>query len=164
MGQIFSSDDQPLLNNFYLIDTSIAGHQWEQSTAFRNGLIYTVWNDGHRVMGMTFDVKNLFLGVDDRRASTIPTFELSQNFPNPFNPSTKIRFTLSHREHVSLSVFDILGRKTAVLVDQVLENGSHEFEWDGTNNSGNAVASGIYIFRLENASGTILQKKAILLR
>lgn len=73
---------------------------------------------------------------------------LSQNFPNPFNPSTIIRFGLPVAEKVTLKVYDVLGREIKTLVNDEMKPGYHSVEWDGTNNYGARVSSGIYIYRL----------------
>ncbi len=75
-------------------------------------------------------------------------FFLSQNFPNPFNPSTTIRFGLPVQEKVTLKVYDILGREIKTLINEELRPGYHSVEWDGTNDYGVKVSSGIYIYRI----------------
>jgi len=68
---------------------------------------------------------------------------LEQNYPNPFNPSTTIRFSIPRREHVTLKVFDVLGREVATLVDGVKDAGEHSVVWNAT-----PVPSGAYFYRL----------------
>ncbi len=76
-------------------------------------------------------------------------FKLEQNYPNPFNPSTIIRFSLPVDKNISLTIYDILGRKIKTLIDnQEYHKGTYEARWDGTNNFGSKVASGIYIYTL----------------
>ena len=89
--------------------------------------------------------------------------QLTQNRPNPFNPVTTIGFTLSRREHVSLSVYDIRGRLVRTLADAEFPAGEWGVNWNGTNRGGLAVPSGIYLYRLKTGSGTI-SKKMILTR
>ena len=72
----------------------------------------------------------------------------SQNTPNPFNPSTTIRFELPHAAPVDLSVFNISGQKIRTLVHQNKPAGSYSVIWDGVDKSGNKVASGVYFYRL----------------
>jgi hypothetical protein len=74
---------------------------------------------------------------------------LSGNFPNPFNPSTRIRFGLAPKGHVSLRVYDVSGKLVRVLIDEVRDAGSYETVWDGRNGGGKAIASGIYFCRME---------------
>ncbi len=76
-------------------------------------------------------------------------FALSSNYPNPFNPSTKINFSIAKSEgSVSLKVFDVLGREVKTLISEPMQPGQYFVEWDGTNNQGIAVTSGVYIYRM----------------
>jgi len=70
-------------------------------------------------------------------------------FPNPFNPVTRVSFSLGKKGHVSMRVYDVSGRLVRVLVDEVREAGSYEIVWDGTNNGGRATTSGIYFCRMD---------------
>ena len=81
-----------------------------------------------------------------------PEFILSQNYPNPFNQSTKIEFTLAHSGFVSLNMYDILGRKVKTLVGEELSSGYKSVLWDGRNDSGEEVVSGIYFYRITVAN------------
>jgi hypothetical protein len=89
-------------------------------------------------------------------ASTIPPpakeFTLSRNYPNPFNPGTRIEFQVPEQSRVSLRVFDVLGRPVKTLVDQIFPaSGSTPYFvlWDGTDHSGTGVASGVYFYRMD---------------
>lgn len=74
--------------------------------------------------------------------------ELSQNTPNPFNPSTMIRFTLPASERVGLAIYSANGSLVRMLVDDVRARGTHDITWDGRDSGGNAVSSGVYFYRL----------------
>jgi len=76
-------------------------------------------------------------------------FRLEQNAPNPFNPSTRIPFQLTRSGRVTLSIFDVAGRRVRDLVDRDLPAGVHAAEWDGRDDTGSAVASGVYFYRLQ---------------
>ncbi len=76
------------------------------------------------------------------------SLSLHQNYPNPFNPVSTIRYDLPQGSEVSLIVYDILGREVARLVDSNMERGYHQTHWDGRDQSGRSVPSGIYIARL----------------
>ncbi len=100
--------------------------------------------------------------VGDKAAQTPQTYALEQNFPNPFNPSTTIRFKVRSSGFTSLQVFDLLGRKIATLVNQKIEAGAHEVTFDGT-----SVPSGVYFYRMiaTSSRGSFQQtRKFILLR
>ncbi len=92
----------------------------------------------------------------------IPTeFALYQNYPNPFNPSTLIRFDLPQKSTVKLQVYDILGRPVRTLVSGELEAGAHSVQWDGRNDRGERVGTGIYFYRLE--AGTYVKTMKMML-
>lgn len=75
-------------------------------------------------------------------------FGLSQNYPNPFNPSTVISYQLPKEGHVSLKIYNVLGKELRVLVDGTRGAGFHSITWDGKDHNGNIVGSGIYFYRL----------------
>ena len=80
----------------------------------------------------------------------VPTkFELTQNYPNPFNPSTVIRYSLPTSQNLLLGVYDLNGKKIADLVDNFQNSGTYEVTWNGKNNAGEQVASGVYFYRLQ---------------
>jgi hypothetical protein len=91
------------------------------------------------------------------------TFALFQNVPNPFNPTTTIRFDMPVRSRVRLAVYNIKGQLVRVLLDREINAGSREVVWDGTDSKGHAVASGIYFYRLRTRA-FIESRKMILLR
>ena len=88
---------------------------------------------------------------------------LDQNYPNPFNPVTTVRYYLPVSGKLSLKVFDPAGREIATLVDRFEEAGEKSVTWNGLNSSGEQVASGVYFFRLNSGTETIV-KKTVLLR
>ena len=94
----------------------------------------------------------------------VPTeFSLSQNFPNPFNPTTQIRYGLPIRSHVTVSVYNLLGQEVIQLIDEDQSEGFHQARWDGRNKSGVLVSSGIYFYRI-HAGNFIGLKKMIMLK
>jgi hypothetical protein len=83
---------------------------------------------------------------------------LSQNYPNPFNPSTKIKFDIPKGSLVKLKIYDILGREVATLVNEKLNPGTYEYEWNGIN-----LSSGVYFYKLE-AENFIQTKRMVLIK
>jgi hypothetical protein len=77
------------------------------------------------------------------------SFSISQNYPNPFNPTTTIVYSLPNASHVSLSVYDVLGREVARLVDGEMNAGVHTVEWHGTFSDGSPASSGTYLYRIQ---------------
>ena len=90
-------------------------------------------------------------------------FSLAQNAPNPFNPVTAIKFTIPHDSEAFLAVYDVSGRRIRTLVDRRLRADFYRVEWDGTNDEGRQVASGIYFYRL-TAGPYSQSRKMVLLR
>ncbi len=88
---------------------------------------------------------------------------LAQNFPNPFNPTTTISFSVKEKGRVTLRVFDVTGRLIRTLVDEVRDAGAYREVWDGTNNRGSGVASGVYFYRM-NSKGFDQTRKMVILK
>jgi len=82
--------------------------------------------------------------------NSIPqVFSLDQNFPNPFNPVTSIPFQIPRKWHVTLTIYKLLGQKVNTIIDEMREPGKYNLEWNGQDDYGSAVSSGIYLYRLE---------------
>jgi len=87
---------------------------------------------------------------------------LYQNFPNPFNPTTTISFYLSRPGRVSLAIYDVAGRSVRRLVDENLTFGRTDVEWDGRDDNGTEVGSGVYFYRLKAGDKVITRKLTLL--
>lgn len=87
---------------------------------------------------------------------------LEQNFPNPFNPETEIHFRLPRADHVSLTIYNILGNKIRTLVEEHLTAGSHRVQWNGKDQEGNLVSGGIYFYELKTESFSQIKKMAFI--
>jgi len=90
-------------------------------------------------------------------------FTLSQNSPNPFNPSTTIGFELLSEGLVRLDVFDVAGRQVRQLADRVYPSGAHRVNWDGRDDSGETLSAGVYFYRL-NVDGVEATRRAMLVK
>ncbi len=101
--------------------------------------------------------------VQGNSSSTPGNFQLSQNYPNPFNPETRISYRLSTGGFTTLTVHDQLGRTIRTLVSQNQASGEHTVVWDGKDNSGNIVPSGVYFYSLKTGT-TVESKKMVLLK
>lgn len=96
---------------------------------------------------------NDYIADNNLGISTIPEhFELSQNFPNPFNPTTSIKFLLPAAAQVSIKVFNILGQEVKTLVDQEVEQGYHTVIWDATNYLNQPASNGLYFYQINAAT------------
>ncbi len=101
---------------------------------------------------------------NSRSGELVPTdFTLSQNYPNPFNPTTTIRFGLPKAAQVELAIYNIVGQKVKLLVRGDYQAGHHEAEWQGADDEGRPVASGVYFYRL-TSEGVNETRKMLLLK
>lgn len=102
--------------------------------------------------------------VKDEQFKALPEkSSLYQNFPNPFNPETTISFDISNKSEVTLKIYNILGKEVKTLLNKQLPAGSYNLEWDGADNAGNLVSSGIYFYNL-TSDNISLSKKMVLLK
>ena len=97
------------------------------------------------------------------QANTNKQPQLINNYPNPFNPETKIRFFIPEPAMVSLTIYDVQGRMVKQLVNAIVDQGIYDFTWDGRDQTGQAVASGTYVYTLQTATFT-QSRKMILMR
>lgn len=127
-------------------------HLWQMNTDDARSLINVI-------------MENLPTGIgDDDNAPILPNqFTLGQNYPNPFNAATSIAYSIPTRTHVTLEIFNILGRKVRTLVNDTRPAGQHVVTWDGLNDHGEAVTSGIYLYRFK-ADNNIQTRKMIMLK
>ena len=88
-------------------------------------------------------------------------FALAQNAPNPFNPTTSIRFGIAEAGPVQLSIYNANGQVVRVLVDGAMETGMHEVTWDGLDAAGRNVASGIYVYRLTSGTSVSVRRMSL---
>jgi hypothetical protein len=99
-------------------------------------------------------------GVENINLS--PTkFALGQNYPNPFNPETRIQFGLPERGYVRLNVYNMLGQVVSVLVNGELPAGTKEVVWNGMDQNGRSVTSGVYFYKLETPQGAMTKKMTL---
>jgi hypothetical protein len=96
-----------------------------------------------------------------RTAEGPASFELAQNFPNPFNPETQIKFELHRAGLAELSVYNLTGERLRLLVSAHLPAGTHTFKWDGKDEAGKSLSSGIYLYRLRH--GALEKSRTMLL-
>ena len=88
-------------------------------------------------------------------------FALEQNYPNPFNPSTLLRYSIVSTSLVTLKVYDILGREVKTLVNKEQASGVYDINWNGDDELGNKVSTGVYFYRIE--AGDFIQTKKMIL-
>ena len=109
------------------------------------------------------DGTNLSQGV--ARVTVVPTaYALSDNYPNPFNPATSIQYSVISGQsppHVSLKIYNLLGQEVRTLVDEVQEAGYYRVYWDGNDDRGEQVSSGMYFYRLTAGDFTAIKKMTL---
>jgi len=103
-----------------------------------------------------------FTSVEEEVVATPKAFTLFQNYPNPFNPQTIIEYVLPKDTYVKLTIYNILGQKVKTLVDEYQSAGRKYINWNGKDEKGNGVASGIYFYKIQTKEFTQVKKMAII--
>ncbi len=88
-------------------------------------------------------------GENENLASLPDNFDLKQNYPNPFNPATTIKFDVPNTGNMSLKIFNLLGQEIKRLIDTKMQAGRHTITWDGADNFGRTVSSGVYLYQMK---------------
>jgi len=127
-------------------------------------LFYSIYLKGAVINGILYgDTTFVVTSVPDVSTNFPSQFELSPNFPNPFNPSTTIRFKLLGSSRVTLIVYDGLGREIRRLInDEKFDSGNHEVTWDGKKDSAEKTSSGVYYYRLFGNGNSITRSMMLL--
>ena len=148
VGLIYDGTNQPT----YGYDPIDNGRAWDF-----NGTSWSAWNETYFIRA-TIQTTTSVAEI----SSEIPTeFQLTNNYPNPFNPSTKFRYALPEARNVKIIIYDINGSKVTELVNNYQGAGTYEVTWNGKNDLGQQVASGTYIYNVK--AGDFVQTKKMLL-
>lgn len=157
---------------FSIVDGSTIFERKDNNTWYSEPTISDLDNDGVldcAFYSYTFPYNGTYqyevysTGVTTEMKETTPrSFVLNQNFPNPFNPSTVIRFTLEKSQQVSVDIFNVEGRLIRTLVQENLSEGSHQVTWDGKDERGYNLPSGIYFYSLKGVSQHLTKKMVLL--
>ncbi|RLC54034.1 MAG: hypothetical protein DRH89_09940, partial [Candidatus Cloacimonadota bacterium] len=171
LAQILDENGEMMLSNTGFTVCSELKNQNAPKAVYEGGYSYVIWEDT-RSSGKT-DIYNVYLqkleffaDADDPQVHH-PGNELMQNYPNPFNPTTNIDFSLKQDSFVSLNIYNIRGQKVKTLVSDEMQAGYHSVVWNGTNDSGKSVSSGMYFssFDTNDENGDFTSvKKMILLK
>jgi choice-of-anchor B domain-containing protein len=121
-------------------------------------------NRREEVMNAILSWFDVITGIDQLTGNTIPeVFELRQNYPNPFNPSTTIEYILVQQSRVILKVYNILGQEVRTLANEFQPAGEKSVVWNGRDDTGQMVSSGVYLYRLK-AGNEVQTRKMVLLQ
>lgn len=127
------------------------------SIAISGGRLFTLAENGETT-SFRYQSSSQSTGTEDGDGLEVPTeFALDQNYPNPFNPTTSIQFNLVATQNVNLSVYDVLGRRVATLVNGPMAAGRHNVTFEAT-----GLPSGMYLYRLSTPNGSISQKMILM--
>lgn len=129
---------------------------------FESDSVYTYSSDHQRLNGYLVGDGPVSIAIYEPQNDVTPNpaiyFKLFQNYPNPFNTTTNITFSLIHNEKVRLDLFNLLGERMRTLVDQQFPEGEHTLTWDGKNDSGVPLSSGVYFYRLNTSRNVVIKK------
>lgn len=172
MGLVFGPDGSGLFQiPIKSIPAALTGQAWWQATdSAYSGFYHQTGGSQGGLVHWPFDARMGSISVDEPTAvepvaaADLPgSYELGDNYPNPFNSDTRIEFAIAAGGPVRLVVYNAAGQEVVTLVDGTLEAGFHETTWDGRNDQGDPVASGVYVYRLQ-AGDLMLSRRAALLR
>ena len=148
--------------------TSFTGTTSPNSDSYSGSNTFVeVTNISASSLSMTADlIVGIAATINDDQSGTLPVSpELAQNYPNPFNPSTTIQFELGQAADITLEVINTLGQRVRTLADGTYQSGRHTVTWDATDDHGQTVASGVYLYRLvEHETGEEVTRKMVLVR
>jgi len=164
--QVLREDGFHIGANTHVSTGSVPFLEKHPAVALNNGFVFCSWVD-NRNAGRGFDV---FLNFDPYTATDVgdfnvslpKQFDLEQNFPNPFNPETVIRYELHKAQAVTLVIYNTLGQQVRTLIDDYQTAGSHAVTWDGTSSTTSQVSSGIYFYRLQAGDYSETRKMTLL--
>jgi len=134
-------------------------------------LVYNDWSGGKprvdhanpEVEGNPIDLVGAKAANTDSEEPNLPTeFNLAQNYPNPFNPSTTVAYSLKEGGHVTIDIYNVLGQNVKTLVDEYQDAGRYTKVWDGHDQSGVEVASGIYFYKIKAGDFSDIKKMVLM--
>jgi len=160
--QYHTIDNPGQTTNFCTV--GIENHTQTDGLTYTHGNVYPITAaplQAGLAVKFTTTAPDSYVSNDD--AVQQPVIDLVQNYPNPFNPSTTISFELRQPSPAKLSIYNMKGQLVRTLVNGDLKAGKHSFVWNGTNESGNPVASGLYLYRL-TSDGFRGERKMLLMK
>ena len=119
--------------------------------------------DHFSIWALTDKNDALILGIKESE-DVVKSYKLFSNYPNPFNPETTIQFQIPRLTHVTLKIYNILGEEVKTLVSQNISSGTFTVRWDGTDNYGRKVSSGVYIYIINTNTGFVKSRKMLYIK
>jgi len=119
------------------------------------------WNEGEIMEDAAEMTLSFALGIGEELLPDV--YALHQNFPNPFNPITTLRYDLPENSLVSITIYDIMGREVKSLINQTQDAGFKSIIWNATNDYGKPVSAGVYLYQIQ-ADEFVQTKKMVLLK
>ncbi|GAB4377290.1 MAG: hypothetical protein Kow0042_24770 [Calditrichia bacterium] len=139
------------------------------ATRIRSTGVDVLWREGYRPLqedpdsiSIVYGHIDLVTNIGDPPAQITKDFRLEQNYPNPFNPSTLIKYRIARRGDYELAVFNLVGQKIRTLINTHVLEGEHQVTWDGRNDEGIQVPSGIYFYRLKGKDLNLTRKMMLI--
>ncbi len=169
-GLTINNSDEPGVVNF----AKVIANANEASSANGNGKLATltfrfigennsdILVDGIMLLDFADKFNSLAKTAISQPAPLPVEFALHQNYPNPFNPVTTVKFDLPKSSKVTLVLYNVLGQKVRTLVNKDMRPGFHKVQWDGRNDFGVRVASGMYVYRIQSEGFSGLKKMVLL--
>lgn len=161
-NEILEDDVEPNLTNIPLCNTFYSAQFPGTSSALTMTAGALTYADPYFSISVTvrfdFGINN---GMEKELGGLPTAFSLRQNAPNPFNPTTEIRYALPTDERVRLSIYNALGQEVVTLVDESKPAGYHAVTWNGRDKGGQPVATGLYIYRLQTGQFTTSRKMTL---
>lgn len=150
--------DNPTLESFEI------GHYKTEAPYHELMFVYNQYDNGiPMVRDLVPTLEDGVVSLKGGPQAALPTtYELSQNVPNPFNPTTDVRFALPKAAMVNLTIYNVLGQRVTTLVDDYMNAGYQTVTWNGTDYSGREVSSGVYFYRLSTEQFTDTRKMLLL--
>jgi hypothetical protein len=139
----------------------LAGDSWFTAVSYRGAFDPSKPMSQQWTAGWTnFDPQgtNYLTSVETRTSAVPAEFMLDQNYPNPFNPTTMISYRLASSSVVSLKIYDLLGQQVATLASGLRQPGAYSVQWDGRNDRGEQVSSGVYFYKLASGTSVVTRK------
>jgi hypothetical protein len=119
-------------------------------------------SDGVNLSAIQAKIDELLATTIKNEKSSLFSFDLYSNYPNPFNPITTIRFSLDVKQKINLNIFDAQGRLIRRLIEAEENPGFHSVQWNGKNQKGLPAASGVYFYQLQGDKNKVVKKMQLL--